>query len=298
MRNAEDRALARTIAATLGMGAAKLAVALLSGSQALLASAADSLTDGAVSGLNLVLVRQAREPADDAHPWGHGKIEGIAAAVQGIVLSAVVVGVGWKAIATLLGPMPEMPRLGVAAIAIVASMIGSLTISTLLAREAARTGSLVLRTDAVHYRMDLLSSGAVLGGLGMAWWTGDARADAVASLLLCAFMAKDVAGVLNEAVHELMDRPLEAEELAVVKRTLESFDGRVISWHQLRTRRSGPHRFVQVHVVLPAQLSFAEAHAISDDVEQALRKAVPNCDVLVHADVEGEHDATDAGPGA
>lgn len=123
--------------------------------------------------------------------------------------------------------------------------------------------------------------------------SGWAQGDALASLVVSGLMARDVWSVGKEAVDELMDRPLPPHEVKEVEAVLTEFGARVRSWHDLRTRRSGPSRFVQGHVVLPAEASFAEAHRTSDDLEQAMRAAIPNLDVLVHADVDGEEDLTD-----
>lgn len=289
----EDRALLRTIVATVVLGLGKLAVALFTASQAVLASAVDSLTDGAVSALNLVLLRQARAPADAGHPWGHGKIEALAALAQGLVLAVVVVGLAYNAVSTLIGGEREAPAVGVALAAMGVSMSASFTISTLLARLADKTGSLVLKTDAVHYRMDLFSGAAVVVGLGVAWATGHAWADAAAALLVCGLMAHDVWGVLREAVDELMDRPFPPEEVEEVERVLRQ-ERRLLGWHDLRTRKAGPFRFVQVHVELPGQMTFAAAHDVVDELEHALRAALPQCDVLIHPDPAGVKDRTDA----
>lgn len=294
MTHAEDQALKRAIVTTLVLGAIKLVAAIATRSQSLTASAVDSLTDGGVSGFNLWMLREARTPADEGHPFGHGKVEALAALVQGAVLTGVVGYIAWNAIATLRAPPDELPDVGLATVVMLGSLATSLGLSTMLSRAADRTGSLVLRTDAVHYRMDMLSGGAVLAGLGVTWVTGAAWADAAASLVVCLFMGRDVVGVLREAIDELMDRPLPAEEISVVEGVLRSFPGRVLDWHDLRTRKSGPRRFVQVHVELPAQMPFVEAHAITDELERRLRDALPQCEAIVHADPAGVHDATDA----
>jgi len=279
--------LAVAIAATLVLGAAKLAVALVTGSHAVMASAADSLGDAIVSGVNLIMVRQAAEPPDEGHPWGHGKAEALASLAQVAVLALVVGAIGVNAVGALLGgagPVPAAgPTLGVMAV----SMLGSLSISAYLSRAARRTGSLLIRADAVHYRMDLLSGAAVVLGLVASQVLGNAVGDAGASLLVSAIMVKEVYGVGREAIDELMDRPLPPEETARIESALREMGAPLVSWHDLRTRRSGPHRFVQVHVVLPADIPFAEAHAAADAVEARLRGALPNLDVIVHADPEG-----------
>lgn len=285
--------LAVAIVATLVLGAGKLAVGVTTGSQAVIASAVDSLGDAVVSGVNLLMMRQAAMPPDEGHPWGHGKAEALASLGQALALAVVVGLIAVNAVRGLLGPTLALPDTGPALLVMLVSMSGSLGISTYLLSAATRTGSLVLRADAVHYRMDLLSGSAVIGGLIAVRLTSWAQADALASLVVSGLMVRDVWSVGKEAIDELMDRPLPAEEEQRVIAVLTAFGPKIRSWHDLRTRRSGPSRFVQVHVVLPADTTFADAHRASDDLEQALRVAIPNLDVLVHADVDGEPDLTD-----
>jgi cation diffusion facilitator family transporter len=278
--------LSVAVTVTLGMGAIKLAVAFATGSQAVLASAADSLADAGVSALNRWAMRTAALPPDAGHPFGHGKTEALASLAQGLVLSGIVLGVGYGALARLADPTPPPVEVGPALAVMVGSMIGSLVISTGLSRAARRTGSLILQTDAVHYRMDIWTGLAVLTGLGVTALTGGVRADAVASLVVCGMMARDIASLLTDAVGELMDRPLPAEEQAAIEVALAAFSPRLVRWHDLRTRRAGPDRFAQVRLVLPDTLTLRDAHALAHDVEAAIEAAVPGVDVLVHVDAE------------
>lgn len=276
------------IISTLLLGGAKLALALITGSRAILASAADSLGDAVVSGVNLLMVKQAAVPPDEGHPWGHGKAEALASLTQAVLLGGVVAGVAWTAIRALMAPTGAAPDTTVGMVGMLVAMVGSFGISTFLARAAKRTGSLVLAADAVHYRMDLFTGAAVVLGLGATWLTGRAEADAVASIVVSGLMVKEVWGLAREAIDELMDRPLPQEEVEKLEAALRTFGEPVRSWHDLRTRRSGPRRFVQVHVALPPTLSFAAAHATTHSVEEHLKTVLPLVDVIAHADLDGE----------
>lgn len=282
-------ALRRAILGTLLLGVVKSVAALATGSTAVGASAADALTDALVSGANLVLVRAAAAPPDAGHPFGHGKAEGLAGLAQAAFLSVVVIGVGRAAVLRLMhgAPLPEVgPAVGI--------MLGSMVVSLLLARglqrAADQTGSLVLRADAAHYRMDVWTGAAVVIGLVGSLVTGDGRADAIASLVLCAWMAREIAPIAWDAIGELMDRPLSREDQETTERVLRDFSGRILGWHDLRTRRAGPRRFVQVHLVLPAEMTLRDAHRVADDLELALCEALPGCDPIVHVDPAGEED--------
>ncbi len=276
-----SKALGRAIIGTLLLGVVKAIAAFLTGSQAVAASAADSLSDAAISFGNRWMVRTAHEPADREHPFGHGKAEALASLAQVVFLSAVVGGVGWRAIGSLQGGPPPL------AVPAIVVMVGSMAVSLLLARSLARaaeaTGSLILRSDAAHYRMDLWTGGAVLVGLAVTAITGSGLADGIACLVVCAIMAWDIVGIARDAVGELMDQSLPVEEHARVEATLRRFAG-INGWHDLRTRRSGPNRFVQVHIELPGSMTLHEAHAIADALEAAFGEAVPGVDALVHID--------------
>lgn len=277
------RALNRAIVGTLVLGAGKAVAAGLTGSTALAASAADSITDGAITAANRWMLLTAAEPADPGHPYGHGKAEALASLGQAVFLGVVIAGIAWRAVTHLLAPgtPPDaLPALG----AVVGSLIGSFLLARSLRRAADATGSLVLRADAAHYQMDLASGAAVLVGLGAGAVTGSAIPDAVAALVVSGLMAREVLSIARDAVGELMDQALPAEELARLEAVLGAMP--IQGWHDLRSRRSGPHRFVQVHVELDGALTLREAHAVADRVEAALREAVPGCDPIVHVDVD------------
>jgi ferrous-iron efflux pump FieF len=285
MSAAGEAALLRGLTISLGLAALKLLTALWTGSQSLLASGMDSLSDGLMSGINLRLLREAQSPPDDEHPFGHGKIEGLAALLQAVLLSGVVLSVVWRGLQALLHPgAPPQAWPALAAMALSLCVSGYLSWS--LERAARLTGSLVLRSDAAHYRMDLYSGSAVVLGLVLTGLMGWAWADPAASLLVCAWMGRDVAGLFREAADELMDRSLDPEEQEALRRALSGADARVLSWHELRTRRSGKDRFVQAHLVFDGQLSLAEAHEASERVEASIRAALPACHVVLHLDVQ------------
>lgn len=289
-------ALRRAIIGTLLLGVAKTVGAWMTGSGAVGASAADALTDALVSGANLVLVRAASAPPDPGHPFGHGKAEALAGLAQAAFLTAVVVGIARSGVLRLMHGA-EMPVIGPAIAVMLGSMMASFLLSRGLKRAADQTGSLVLRADAAHYRMDLWTGTAVVVGLVVSALTGDARADAVASLVLCLWMAREIAPIAIDAVGELMDRPLDRLEHSRAEAVLAAFGDRINGWHDLRTRRAGPWRFVQVHVELSGDMTLREAHRVADDLEAALCQALPGCDAIVHMDPAGETDAPKLGLG-
>ena len=279
-----DRPLVLTIGLSLGLGIAKLVAAVLTGSHAVLASAADSLADSVVSAANLWLMRRARVPADDGHPYGHGKIEGLASLAQSAFLSAVVAGIAWRAVTSLLEPEPHAVLAAPALVVMGVSLVVSSGIAALLGRAATRTGSLVLSADAAHYRMDRWTAAATIAGLVGTLALNEPRADSIAALAVCVIMARDVGSLLRDAVNELMDAALSPEEMTRIKGVLDASRPLQLGWHDLRARRSGPRRFVEVHVEIEKTATLLAAHEVAESIENELRATIDGVEVIVHLD--------------
>jgi ferrous-iron efflux pump FieF len=279
-----DRPLLLTIGLSSLLGVGKLVGALLTGSQAVLASAADSIGDVVVSAANLWLMRRAREPADEGHPYGHGKIEGLASLAQSLFLCIVIAAIGVRALRSLLVGVPG-DVLALPAVAVmVVSLVGSTVIARILDAAAARTGSLVLRADATHYRMDRWTAGATIVGLFATWALDEPRVDAIAALVVCGIMARDVAHLVRDSIDELMDVVLTPEEMTRIRGVLDVKRPLLVGWHDLKTRRSGPRRFVEVHLELDGAATLHAAHEIAEAVENELRATVDGAEVIVHLD--------------
>ena len=287
-RGAGERALTIAISASGALAVLKLGVGVLSGSMVVLASAADSFADAAMSALNRWGYRLARSPADSDHPWGHGKIEGALAAGQGLMLWGIVASLSAGALTRLADPV--MPELGVAVGVLILSGAVSGGLAWALLRASAGQRSLVLKSDAAHYQVDLLTHAAAVLGLVAVLGTGLAWLDPVIALVMASLMAREAWAVLRGGVAELMDEALPPEELAAVQAVLDRNAGRVLGFHDLRTRRGGPRAFVEVHAVLSPKLPLGEAHQLVQDICRQIRAALPGARVLVHPDAGGLED--------
>ncbi|MCA8922531.1 MAG: cation transporter [Planctomycetes bacterium] len=283
--------LAVVVAALLAV--AKFALGLFTGSLIVLASAADSFADALMSGVNLWGYRHARSPADEGHPYGHGKIEGVLAAAQGMLLVGVVGSLVAACVVALLQGERPAPRVPAAVVTVVVSGLVSLGLSWVLTHTPEEGLSAVVESDAAHYRVDFLTALAGVAGLGLVALTGLAWIDPLASVAMALLMGLEAAHVLRRSAAELLDQALPDEELAALQGVLEVNSERVLAFHGLRTRRSGPLRFVEVHAVLPAELALGAAHELVESVGAQLRAALPNCRVLVHPDAKGHPDSVD-----
>jgi cation diffusion facilitator family transporter len=277
------RAAVVPVAVSAALAVLKAAAGLWTGSLSILASALDSLLDCGISSVNLLSIRKAEQPADAEHPFGHGKAESLAVLLQGLVLAASAVFLAWQGVLRLASPRElEAPGVGVAA------MAGSLAVALLLARALVRrareTGSRALHADSLHYASDVWTSGGVLAAIAVQSVTGLTWLDPVLCFVVAGAVVHGVAGVLRGAVDELMDRDPRGEDRETVEAIVRELSPGILDYHRLRTRRAGPQRTVDVHVVICRERPFEEAHALVTALERAIRERLPNADVLVHAD--------------
>ena len=271
------------VAATLTC--AKLAIWVITGSVAILGSLVDSGLDAIASIVTFVSIRQAAQPPDRAHRYGHGKAEAIGAFVQaGFVLGSALF-LASEAVRRLISPQPiEQSGVGIAvlllAILLTAALLG---FQRLVIR---RTGSIAIRADSVHYRSDLLMNLAVIAALVLTEATGSLRIDPLFGLGVVLVLLYSALGVVRHALDMLMDRELPAEQRAYIRRLALEHPG-AHDVHDLRTRRAGADVFIELHLELDGELTLAQAHDIAHEVEARIRAAFPGADITLHQEPAG-----------
>ncbi|WP_339481920.1 MULTISPECIES: cation diffusion facilitator family transporter [unclassified Pseudomonas] len=270
-----------SVAVALILVVAKALAWWLSGSVSMLAGLTDSALDGVTSLLNLLAVHYALRPADDDHRYGHGKAESLAGMAQALFIGGSAVLIALQAFERLKNPVPvDAPWLSVGVI--VFSLALTLALLALQYRVIRATGSNAVRADSLHYRSDLLLNGSILVALvlaGFGWY----QLDAWFGLGIAIYILWSAVQIARESFAVLMDQELPPD---VSQRMLElacAVPG-VLGAHDLRTRVSGNHWFVQLHLELPGELTLSVAHGISDQAADAIHHAYPKAEVLVHAD--------------
>ncbi|GLK91531.1 cation diffusion facilitator family transporter [Pseudomonas turukhanskensis] len=253
----------------------------LSGSVSLLAGLTDSLLDGAASLLNLLAVHYSLRPADDDHRYGHGKAEALSAIAQALFIAVSAVLVAIQAVEHLRHPEPlGSPELGIAVMLL--SLALTVALLAFQYRVIRITGSTAIRADSLHYRSDLLLNGSILAALVLAWF-GWQQLDALFGLAISVYILWSAVQIVREAIAVLMDQELPPDVSAQMLELACAVPG-VLGAHDLRTRISGSHWFVQLHLELPGDLSLTVAHDLCEQVERAIIAAYPRAEVLVHAD--------------
>ena len=253
----------------------------LSGSVSLLAGLTDSLLDGAASFLNLLAVHYALRPADDDHRYGHGKAEALSGIAQALFIAVSACLIGFQAVERIQNPEPiGAPGLGIAVMLL--SLALTVALLTLQHKVVKETGSAAIRADSLHYRSDLLLNLGILVALVLAWF-GWQSLDAWFGLGISLYILWSAFQIARETVAVLMDEELPVDVSARMLELACSVPG-VLGAHDLRTRISGNHWFVQLHLELPGNLTLSVAHGISDRAADAIHREYPKAEVLVHAD--------------
>ncbi|WP_248465694.1 CDF family cation-efflux transporter FieF [Pectobacterium versatile] len=251
------------------------------GSVSLLASLVDSLVDIAASLVNLLVVRYSLQPADTEHAFGHGKAESLAALAQSMFISGSALFLILTGLQHSLEPQTlHAPEVGmwVTLIALVATLL----LVSFQRWVVKRTHSQAVRADMLHYQSDLLMNGAILVALALSW-KGITRADSLFALGIGGYILYSALRMGYDAVQSLLDRALPEDEHHAIAEVIVNWPG-IRGAHALRTRRSGPTRFIQLHLEMDDTLPLVQAHQIADDLEQALREQFPGADIIIHQD--------------
>lgn len=273
-------AWAATIIATLLL-IAKIVVWWQTSSVSILASVIDSLLDIGASVINLIVLKYALQPADREHTFGHGKAESLAAIGQGMFIIGSAVFLLLNGIERLSTPQALIsPQYGV--YVCVFSIVLTLGLVRFQRYVVKQTGSQAISADSIHYQSDLILNIAILIAMLLSW-TGILWADAVFAIGISLYIFYSAVKMIYEAIQTLLDRQLPTEDLQQIKDICLSVDG-VLGMHQLRTRVSGPTKFIQLHIELEDFLPLIEAHNISDIVEEKLLSAFPDADIIIHQD--------------
>ncbi len=275
--------------AAVGVAGSLIAIKLwawaVTGSIAMLASLVDSTLDLVASGLNLIAVSHALTPADEEHRFGHGKAEALAGLGQAAFIGGSAAFLLFESLDRLIVPQPiEHTSVGLS----VMGVSIALTLSLVLFQRyvISRTRSLAIGADHLHYVTDIATNIGVIVAFVLAGAWGWTYADPLISLAISATIGWGAFKILGGSYYELMDTEFnEADRLRI--KSIVTAHKEVISLHDLRTRRAGQNSFIQMHLELPPDMTLAEAHRISDEVEAEIRKAFPDAEVLTHQDPAG-----------
>jgi ferrous-iron efflux pump FieF len=290
---AKTEEAAKASAARLSILAAAFLITLktvtgfLTGSISVWASLLDSTMDIFASTINYFAVRAATRPADEDHTYGHGKAESLAGLFQAIVIAGSGIFLVYESIKRIINPnRTKSEWLGVMTMLVAVGV--SIALVARLRRVARETESPALQADATHYVTDIFTNLGALLALAIIGLTPWQIADPVISIAIAFYILLSAVSVGRESIDVLMDRrlPLDVDEqiAAVVKRYI---DQGVLGFHDLRTRRSGSQKFIDLHLEVERHMQLEEAHAVTVKVLRAIQAEIPRARVHIHTDPAG-----------
>lgn len=266
----------------------KVAVGVVTGSISIWAQAVDSSLDIFAVVITFLTVGYSAKPADQEHPFGHGKVEDIAAGIQAVLLFGAASAIIYSAILRIIkGEVIQLTEAGIGVMLV--SMIVSILLSRHLFRVARKTGSVALEANANNITGDIYSTAGVLVGLvivriGMFFRLDLDILDPIIALGVSLLILRATYRVGRMAWGGLMDARLPKAEEAEIKACLREHTGQLVGFHELRTRKAGGRRYIDLHLIMPKNASVEEAHRLCDHLEQDLEGKLNNTDVTIHVE--------------
>lgn len=293
---AKSRAAALSIASNALLIALKLAAGAITGSIAIVTEAIHSLVDLVASVIAFVSVRKADLPADEEHPYGHEKVENLAAAIEGMLILVGAAVIVYEATHRLVAGS-EVERLGLGIAVMGFSVLANFFVSNYLYRQARRTDSAALEGDASHLRTDAMTSAGVLLGLGIVQVTGVAAFDSITALIVAAAIVWAGLRILRRSSGVLIDETLPEAEMDRIEVAIASArTPEVAGYHKLRARRAGSRRHIDFHVQYRSGTTLERAHELAHEMRDEIEAEVPQAEVLIHVEPETSFREREEGP--
>ena len=291
----KTRAAAFSIASNTLLIALKVVAGVVTGSVAILTEAAHSSIDLLASFIAFFSLRKAAAPADASHPYGHAKMENLAAAIEGML---ILVGAGVIVYESVhrLATGAQVDKLGLGIAVIAASAIVNFSVSGYLQRKARETESPALAGDAAHLRTDAWTSLGVLLGLTLVALTGVDALDSVTALVVATAIVGAGVRLVTSSSRILVDESLPASEMEAVRELMRRHEGtEVLGFHALRARRAGSRRYIDMHVQFRSGTSLERAHELAHLLQAEIRDQLRGADVLIHLEPESALRQVDRG---
>ncbi len=261
----------------------KIIAGVITGSVSVISEAIHSALDLVAAVIAYFSVKISDSPPDQEHPYGHGKFEN----VSGVIEAALIfIAAGWiifEASKKLVSGSP-VESFGVGFVVMMISGVVNIFVSRVLRKTAKETDSVALEADALHLSTDVFTSFGVAAGLLLIWITGMHIFDPIIAILVALFIIKESWDLFKRAYSPLLDTQLSESEVITIKESIYSHLKTGMDFHQLRTRKSGSHRYIDLHLELPGEVSVAESHSICDAIEDEIKRNLNNAEVNIHVE--------------
>ena len=267
----------------------KLFVGILSGSVAVLASAIDSVLDLIVSAFNYFAITKSEQPANQKFNYGKGKIEALAGVIEGTIITVSGLFIFYEAIRKAIN-QHEISHLDISIGVMLASLLITLVLLGFLNHVAKKTGSMVVKSDALHYKTDVLSNGAVLASLVIVHVTNWHLIDTIMGIIIAVYIIHSAYQIIKDGVYILLDASLDEEVVEEIKSIIVA-EKEISDFHYLKTRKSANTNFVDVHLVFSPGISLLRAHHAGDRIEEKIKALIPNETWVINAHLDPYDDS-------
>ncbi|NCD12717.1 MAG: cation transporter [Epsilonproteobacteria bacterium] len=267
----------------------KLFIGLLSGSVAVLASAIDSVLDLIVSAFNYFAIAKAEQPANQTFNYGKGKIEALAAVIEGTIICMSGLFILYTALKKTLYP-EALSHVSSSIIVMLISFILTLALVAFLNYVAKKTHSMVVKSDALHYKTDVLSNGAILLSLLAIHATGFEMIDAIMGVIISLYIMYSAYELIKDGIYILLDASLEKEIVQKIQSIILE-EKEISDFHNLKTRKSANTHFVDVHLVFSPGISLLRAHHAGDKIEDNIKALAPEIEWVINAHLDPYDDS-------
>ena len=270
-----------SIAAAVVTIALKLVAYRLTGSVGLLSDAIESVVNLVGGIMALAMLTVAARPADEDHPYGHGKAEYFSSGVEGTLILLAAASIAYASVGRLITPKP-LEQIGLGLVVSVLASLVNLGVALLLRQVAHQRNSITLEANAQHLLTDVWTSAGVLLGVGAVALTGWQWLDPIVALLVAANIVWTGVGIVRRSTAGLMDAALSPADQAVVSKALQIHESGGVRFEALQTRQSGAYKFVSLHVLVPGEWTARRSHQLLDLIESDIRQALPGASVITH----------------
>ena len=262
----------------------KLVIGFASGSVAVLASAIDSVLDMFVSIFNYFAISNSEKPADKTFNYGRGKIEALASVIEGTIITISGLFLLYQAVKKAMSNEVSQ-LLETSIIVMLISLVITISLVLYLNYIAKKTNSMVIKADALHYKTDVFSNGAVLISLILVSLTGYEIIDVIVGGGIALYIIYSAYSLIQEGILVLLDRAVDEEVVSNIEEIIKEND-KVNTYHLLKTREAANQTFVEVHLVFNCLITLMEAHKATDSIENKIKKLDSKRDWIINVHMD------------
>jgi len=260
----------------------KFIIGGVTGSVSIISEAAHSGLDLIAAVIAFFSVREVRKPADQEHPFGHGKVENFSGNVEALLILFAAAFIIREALGRLVQG-GEVEELGLGIFVMGFSTVVNIGVSIYLFKVAKQTGSLALEADAEHLRTDVYTSLGVMFSLVAIHYTKITIIDPIVAILVAVYIGFIAIGLTRKAYRDLVDSRLGPDEEDVIRESITGMPG-IVGYHKIRTRRSGKDRFIDFHILVPDSMDVKDSHDLTCNIEACIKNSLPHASITIHVE--------------